>query len=526
MKTIIYTRVSTDEQAKNGHGRDMQSEVLNKYCEINKLEIAVEFEEDFSAKNFNRPEWKKLETYVKANRKDIQQVLFTKWDRFSRNLEESMKVIRKFRDWGVVLNAVEQPLDMSIPSNKVMLSLYLIMPEVENDEISRRTKDGLYKATRDGAWVGRPPYGYERHKYGKYASLKPNKRSKLVYELFSEVSLGLRPCEVIRRDFKNKGYKSCKQSFYNLLKNRVYLGMTKVPEYKKDDTYWINGLHDAIITPELFNKVQLVIEGRNRHAKSPERKNENLPLRGFLECECCGGNLTGSISKGNGGKYGYYHCRGKCKNRIPSSSAELMLSREVFKDFDVNTNVLKLFSEIIVDVQKNKHDDKSKKLKQIDALIDETVRTMNNSEDKYANDKMKPEVFNRIITRNEQKLMSLKAEKAELIEAKKLPKSMIEKALKSLKNIPELYQNADFETKTSLLGLLMPKKLVISKNRCRTKEKNIVIELLCRVNRASGKSKTKKAIISDGLSNLAPPNIVLSNQFNEELMRFASLSEI
>jgi site-specific DNA recombinase len=504
MKTIIYTRVSTDEQAKNGHGRDMQSEVLSKYCEINKLEIAKEFAEDYSAKDFNRPEWKKLETFVKANRKDISQVLFTKWDRFSRNLEESMRVLRKFSDWGVALNSVEQPLDMSIPNNKVMLALYLVIPEVENSEISRRTKDALYKATKDGAWIGRVPYGYKRYKYGKYASLTPNNHSELVHEIFSEVALGLRPCEVIRRDFKDRGYKGCKQSFYNLLKNRVYLGMTKVPEYKKDVTYWIDGLHNAIITPELFNKVQFVIDERNRHAKCPQKKNENLPLRGFLECELCGGNLTGSISKGNGGKYGYYHCRGKCKNRISAVFAEAMLRREVLKDFNINANVIKLFSEIIVDIQKNKLNDKTKKLKQVNAMIDETVRTMNNSEDKYANDEMKPEVFNRIITRNEQKLMSLRAEKTELIEAKKLPKSTIEKALKSLKNIPELYQSAGFEAKTSLLGLLIPKKLIISKNRCRTKEKNIVIELLCRINRASEKSETKKAIISDGLSNMAP----------------------
>jgi hypothetical protein len=50
-----------------------------------------------------------------------------------------------------------------------------------------------------------------------------------------------------------------------------------------------------------------------------------------------------------------------------------------------------------------------------------------------------------------------------------------------------------------------------------------VIELLTRVNKASQKLGTKKAIISDGLSTFAPPNIVLSNQFNEELMWFSSI---
>jgi len=58
--------------------------------------------------------------------------------------------------------------------------------------------------------------------------------------------------------------------------------------------------------------------------------------------------------------------------------------------------------------------------------------------------------------------------------------------------------------KTSLIGLLFPKKLVILKTGCRTKESNTVIELLTRVKRASQRLGTKKAIISDGLSNFAP----------------------
>ena len=505
MKTILYTRVSTDEQATKGHGRDLQSEVLNKYCKLKKIEIAKEFSEDYSAKNFNRPEWKKLEIYVKANRKDIKQVLFTKWDRFSRNLEESMKVIRKFRNWGIELNAVEQPLDMSIPTNKVMLSLFLIMPEVENDEISRRTKDGLYKATKDGAWVGRVPYGYKRHKFGKYASLEPNKNHKLVYDIFTEVSLGLRPSEVIRRGFKSRGYKGCKQSFYNLLKNKVYLGMTKVPEYKKDDTYWIDGLHDAIIDKVTFNKVQNVLEGRNRNAKPPSKKNEILPLRGFLECEYCGGSLTGSISKGNGGNYSYYHCRKKCKNRIPSLSAELMFKNEILESINVNENVLELYKEIIIDIQKNKFGNKTKSMNQIKIKIDETTAKIENTEDKLANDEISSEVFNRITRRYEEDLMSLKAEYEELKGATGISKKMIEKAVKALKNISKFYHNGNFETKTSLLGLLIPKKLIISKSKCRTKEQNIVVELLGRVNKTCGKLDIKKAIISDGLSNMAPP---------------------
>ena len=504
LDTIIYSRVSTDDQADFGYGRDHQRDVLKKYCEINNYGIAKEYLEDHSAKNFNRPEWKKLELYVKANRKNIKRILFTKWDRFSRNMEEAMRVLRKFRDWGIVVNAVEQPLDLSNPNQKVMLSMYLIMPEIENDNISSRTKDGMYRATKDGAFLGTPPYGYSRTRYDKNASLTPNEDAKLLPEIFNKVSLGVESLEGLRKQFIDKGYKKSKQTFYNMLRNRVYIGMVKVPEYRKEDSYWIDGLHDAIIDIATFNKVQDVLEGRNRNAKLPSKKNEALPLRSFLECEYCGGTLTGSVSKGNGGTYGYYHCRGKCKNRISAINTEKMFTCNVLKRINVNDNIFELYKEIIIDVQKSKRGNKTEKIAQIKTKINETINIIQNTEDKYANNLMTLEVFNRMLARYDINLMSLRAELEELKEAKELSVKIIDKAFRILKNIPLLYKNGSFDQKTSLIGLLFPKKLVISKNGCRTKENNIVIELLTRINKAPQQLDTKKAIISDGLSNFAP----------------------
>jgi DNA invertase Pin-like site-specific DNA recombinase len=505
LDTIIYSRVSTDDQANFGYGRDHQRDILKTYCEINMIGIAAEFIEDHSAKNFNRPEWIKLESFVKANRKTIKQVLFTKWDRFSRNMEEAMRVIRKFREWGITLNAVEQPLDLSISSQKIMLSMYLIMPEVENDDISSRTKDGQYKAAKIGAFLGTPPYGYTRVRYDKNASMRPNEDAPLIKEIFDRVALGVDSLEALRKSYVKKGYKYKKQAFLNMLRNRSYIGQVKVPQYKKEDSYWTDGLHEAIIDIKTFEKVQRVMQGRGRNAKPPSRRNDALPLRGFLECGLCGGSLTGSVSKGNGGKYGYYHCRGKCKNRISAIKAEKMVNEKCLKPIDVNDNVLELYKEILIDVQKNKRGNKSEEITQINMKINDAIDIIEKTEDKFANDLMNHETFNKMINRYNKNLMSLSAELASLKETKELSSKLIETAFKILKNIPQLYTEGTYEQKTNLIGLLFPKKIEISKNKCRTKEKNIVIELLTRINKASKGLENKKAIKNDGLSSLAPP---------------------
>ncbi|MFK7833245.1 MAG: recombinase family protein [Winogradskyella sp.] len=504
LDTIIYSRVSTDEQANFGYGRDHQQDVLKTYCEINNFGIAKEYIEDHSAKNFNRPEWKKLESFVKANRKTIKQVLFTKWDRFSRNMEEAMRVIRLFREWGVSVNAVEQPLDLSISNQKIMLSMYLIMPEVENDNISSRTKDGQYKAAKLGAFLGTTPYGYTRVRYDKNASMKPNEEAPLIKEIFHRVALGVDSLEGLRRDYVKKGYKKGKQTFLNMLRNRAYIGQVRVPQYKKEDSYWTDGLHDAIIDINTFNKVQDVLKGRDRNAKPPSRKNDALPLRGFLECEFCGATLTGSVSKGNGGYYGYYHCRGECKNSISAIKTEKMFSDKILKSIKVNTNVIELYKEILIDVQKNKRGNKTEEIAQITIKINDVIDIIEKTEDKYANDLITIEIFNKMINRYNKNLMSLRAELECLKDSKELSIKIIDKAFKILKNIPQLYKNGDFEQKTRLVGLLFPKKLILSKSVCRTKEKNVVVELLVRINKASKGLENKKAIISDGLSTLAP----------------------
>ena len=143
---ILYFRVSTDEQADKGFSlRDQEQKLLN-YCNSNNLNVLAVFKEDHSAKTFNRPEFKKLLLFVKNNKSKVQQLLFTKWDRFSRNTTESYNKIKDFNELGIIVNAIEQPLDLSIPEQGLMLAVYLSMPEVENHRRSLNVIAGMRRA--------------------------------------------------------------------------------------------------------------------------------------------------------------------------------------------------------------------------------------------------------------------------------------------------------------------------------------------------------------------------------------------
>ena len=62
---VLYARVSTDEQADKGFSLRDQEEKLKSYCKINNIEIVGIYREDYSAKTFNRPEFKKLMQFAK-----------------------------------------------------------------------------------------------------------------------------------------------------------------------------------------------------------------------------------------------------------------------------------------------------------------------------------------------------------------------------------------------------------------------------------------------------------------------------
>ena len=82
----LYVRVSTDEQKRKGYSLPEQEDRLLKYCEFNNIKVKGIYREDFSAKNFNRPEWKELITILKrSSGREANNILFVKWDRFSRN---------------------------------------------------------------------------------------------------------------------------------------------------------------------------------------------------------------------------------------------------------------------------------------------------------------------------------------------------------------------------------------------------------------------------------------------------------
>ena len=121
---IIYTRVSTDEQAEKGFSLRDQKDRLLKYCDAKGIEVIKHFEDDgYSAKTFKRPQFDLLLDFIKKNKGVVKKLLVIKWDRFSRNTEASFSMITQMLKLGVEVEAIEQKLDNTVPENLIMKAL-------------------------------------------------------------------------------------------------------------------------------------------------------------------------------------------------------------------------------------------------------------------------------------------------------------------------------------------------------------------------------------------------------------------
>lgn len=329
----LYIRVSTDEQAQKGYSQQSQRERLEKFCFANKIQILQVVYEDHSAKTFNRPEWSKLFLSLsrnKANRPDA--ILFSRWDRFSRNAADAYSMIERLKKMNIETKAIDQPLNLAIPENKIMLAIYLATSEVENDRRSLNVRQGMHKAKQEGRYMCHAPIGYINITLidGKKRIIPKEPEATFIKNIFRELAKGYHSTRSIYNEAIENGFKCSLNNFWLMIRNPIYCGKVVVPAYEQENRYLVNGLHERIISEDIFKQVQQILNNQGK----PKRRtttNNQLPLRGLLTCPLCFKNLTGSASKGKYTYYHYYHCMNGCKFRVRADSMDKLVLKELIQ---------------------------------------------------------------------------------------------------------------------------------------------------------------------------------------------------
>ena len=203
---ILYIRVSTDEQAEEGYSLLDQRDKLIRYCQNNNVEIAAIYKEDFSAKTFERPEWRKLLDFAKKSKDAVNHIYIVDWSRFSLIVADAFMMIELLKKIKIEVQAIDQPLDIAVPESLIMLSVYLSTPQVENMRRSMRVKSGMQRARLEGRVMGIAPKGYKNSRNEKgMAFISPSIHAEPMKEAFLLLEKGLRNQQDIRISLMQKG---------------------------------------------------------------------------------------------------------------------------------------------------------------------------------------------------------------------------------------------------------------------------------------------------------------------------------
>ena len=93
---------------------------------------------------------------------DISFVLVFKLSRFGRNAADVLNSLQLMQDFGVNLICVEDGIDSSKDSGKLMISVLSAVAEIERENIRTQTMAGREQKAREGKWNGGfAPYGYK-----------------------------------------------------------------------------------------------------------------------------------------------------------------------------------------------------------------------------------------------------------------------------------------------------------------------------------------------------------------------------
>lgn len=268
-RVAIYTRVSTEDQAKEGFSLASQRDRLNAYCAARGWEVAKEYvDEGHSGRSINRPAYQRM--FEEKDEWDI--LLVMKMDRIHRNSKNFMEMMDRLKSWGKEFNSMSESLDTSTAMGRFVMDIIQRIAQLESEQIGERVYWGMEQKAKDG--VGslgfQAPYGY-RHEDGRLAVVE--EEARVVRRIFDQYVKGA-SFHAIAQGLDDDGVPTkqggqwARQTVAKILSNPVYCGYLRWEGH-----IYPNG-HTSILPVETFNKAQIASFKRGR------RKDlDHIPLR-------------------------------------------------------------------------------------------------------------------------------------------------------------------------------------------------------------------------------------------------------
>ncbi|MCQ4794180.1 recombinase family protein [Anaerofustis stercorihominis] len=321
-KCYIYTRVSTSMQV-DGYSLDAQKNKLRKYADFSDMIIANEYsDEGKSGKSVQgREEFQQMLADIQEEKDGVSFVLVFKLSRFGRNAADVLNSLQLMQDFGVNLICVEDGIDSSKDSGKLMISVLSAVAEIERDNIIAQTMAGRKEKAREGKWNGGfAPYGYKLINGELFIEEEEAEVIRIIFNKFVNTTIGANGIakwlndQGIKKHVRQNGTLSMFSASFikSVLDNPVYYGKIAFGRRKKEkvtgkrneykivkqkDFMLYDGIHEAIISEEVWKEAH-----KKRIATGVKREkiysigHEHI-LSGIIKCPVCGAGMYGNVNR-------------------------------------------------------------------------------------------------------------------------------------------------------------------------------------------------------------------------------------
>jgi site-specific DNA recombinase len=499
---VIYTRVSTKEQADNNASLGTQKKYCEMYAKRRNLNIVEYFGGTHeSARSDERKEFQRMLDYVK-HKPDVTFIIVYSYDRFSRTGSNVSVITEKLKKLGVYIVSATQEVDASTSSGTFQQDLFFLFSKFDNDIRRDKTVGGMKEKLRRGYVTGSVPFGYDNLNpgRGKNPELVVNKDGELLRKAFMLKYKYDWDNVKIMNVLKKEGFRKNHKNLHDYFHNPLYCGIivsTLIPGEI------IEGKHPPIVSKEVFLHINKVLNDRRKKGQRYAKYSDQLPLKGFVKSETDSTNLTGYLVK-NRGNRAYY--KNNVKGRKENVSAlqlhdqfmdllnTLALTKEEYKE-PIKALMVETFMELQQENMNNCAD-----LETQLAKLDGNLSTI---ERRFALGEIDRDIYTKFKGEFDKEIEAIQEE----ISKSSFKLSNIEKAVGKAVDyalkLPVLWASGDIEMKKHIQKMIFPEGLGYNfeNGKYRTERVNFFFRQIPALTRVLEDKKMKKGTISDAFSS-------------------------
>ena len=340
-KVVLYCRVSDQSQAEKDLSIPAQKHSLREWAAANGHSIIKEYiEPGNSARDDNRPEFRKMIGELLDGTVDAKVILVVHSSRFMRNTETSFVYRRKLERKDIRVVSISQQIEDN-PSGRLMETIFAAFDQYESDMNAYRTMAAMKQNAREGYFNGsRGPFGFkivkvpvgktERGRLVKNEDEAPVVAQVLGLYIDGRGAKGIAQ-EMNRRGILYRGRAWSKDDVLRVLDEEAvcgiyYWGKWDTSEGKRRErSEWIPIEVEGFIERDIFDAVQALRREREPTVTPGKSVASPLLLSGLLRCGLCGARLgkesSGKVFAGTR-PHAYYNCssflrlrKGACRGK-------------------------------------------------------------------------------------------------------------------------------------------------------------------------------------------------------------------